>query len=211
LVRIVRRMPPSRTDELSASKAVLGLVIERPDTAASIRIRIEQGFPDAHWSSTATENNLKSLVRQGCVRVVEEGRKPGMTRYEATQKGIAHFRRWIRGAAEPLVMRDTLQGKLAFSEPEDLGEMVGALRLEKQACELEYMEAHKCVGEARELERLARSMRETSDAVFMGLKAKDRMKLWGMNVKRLDEMIESLESYLERFPVTSAISEAADG
>jgi DNA-binding PadR family transcriptional regulator len=205
-------MPPPRTGELSASMAVLGLLVERPDVAASVKIRLAQRFPEAHWAPTATDNNLKSLLKQGHVRVVQEGRKPGMSRYEATSSGVAHFREWVRESeVSPLVVRDTVQGRLAFTEPEDLPEMLEGLRLKKKACEHEYAAAHRCVAEARERERLAVGSRETWDAMFMGAKAKDKTKMWGKELERIDELIDSIELLLKLLPAAPSVQEAADG
>jgi hypothetical protein len=49
-------MPPTRTGELSASMAVLCLVVEQTDTVAGVGVRLARKFPDAWWSRNAAHN-----------------------------------------------------------------------------------------------------------------------------------------------------------
>src|SRR5450759_3173227 len=58
-------MPPTRTGELSASMAILCLVVQQPDTVASVGLRLTETFPHARWSRNAAHGNLPSLAKQG--------------------------------------------------------------------------------------------------------------------------------------------------
>jgi hypothetical protein len=60
--------------------------------------------------------------------------------YEATSEGVAQVRTWIReSAVVPPVLRDSLQGKLAFSrEEQDLLGLLKTVREEEDAYARRY-------------------------------------------------------------------------
>lgn len=204
-------MPPPRTGDLSASLAILGLLVERPDTVASVRIRLEQRFPDAHWGRTAVGNNLSSLVNQGHIRLVKKGHTKALNSYEATAGGVAHFRKWIReSVAVPLVLRDGMQGKLSFSTQDDLLGLIETIRQEEAAYKRRYAVAH-----LRSLEIMQLRHRSAGgadyEAMIIGVMALDEAKLWGLHVKRLQELLDALEKLSEGLPALRAVREVADG
>ena len=209
-------MPTPRTGDLSASLAVLGLLIERPDTVAGVRIRLEQRFPDAHWGRTAVDNNLASLVRQRHVQLAREGHRPTLSSYAATAAGVAHFRKWIReSVAVPPVLRDGLQGKLSFSTQDDLLALIETIRREKQAYRQRYATAHRRSLQMRRLQHHSAGGELGYDALVRGVMVADEAKLWGLNVDRLGELLEALERLAEDLPesgtgaATGAVSRAA--
>ena len=201
-------MPPPRTGDLSASLAVLGLLVERPDTVAGVRIRLADRFPHAHWSRQTVDNNLPSLVKQKHARLVREGHKPGLNRYEATAEGVAHFRGWVRGTTMPPALRDTLHGKLSFSTRDDLLVRIETIRQEEKAYRELYAAAHRRSREMRRL--LHRSAGGETDwgAIWQGVLVGDEAKWWGLNVERLQELLEVLEGVLERLPASRAMRRA---
>jgi hypothetical protein len=64
------------------SMAVLGLLVERPDTLGGIGIRLNQQFPDALWSRSTLPNGMKGLVKKRHARLIAKGGKPRQDRYE---------------------------------------------------------------------------------------------------------------------------------
>jgi hypothetical protein len=54
-------MAPSRSGEMSASMAVLCLLVDKsPDTTSSLGVRLAKQFPDARWSRSVAHNNMDS-------------------------------------------------------------------------------------------------------------------------------------------------------
>jgi hypothetical protein len=102
-------MPPTRTDSLPASMAILGLLVEQPDTAAGLGLRLTEVFPRARWSRNVVHNNTPSLVKQGLV-LSTKGPEPAFDRFEVTKRGMARFREWVnQSMALPPILRDGLQ------------------------------------------------------------------------------------------------------
>ncbi len=201
-------MPPPRTGDLSASLVVLGLLVERPDTVAGVRIRLADRFPHAHWSRQTVDNNLPSLVKQKHARLVREGHKPGLNRYEATAEGVAHFRGWVRGTTMPPALRDTLHGKLSFSTRDDLLVRIETIRQEEKAYRDLYAAAHKRSREMRRLQHRSVGGETDWDAIWQGVLVGDEAKWWGLNVERLQELLEVLEGVFERLPASRAMRRA---
>jgi hypothetical protein len=183
-------MSRSRSGELTASMAILGLVVQQPDTVAGIGLRLPERFPRASFARSAAHNNLPSLARQGLVRVVKHGPEPSLDRYEATPDGAARFRAWLRASsAAPPALRDALHAKLEFSERSDLKLLIGAIQEEEQACVSEYGAAHARLLAAR------RTAADPADwrAVVGGALRADEAMLWGMRARRLQRLREHLE------------------
>ena len=100
ILATIPRVPPSRKGDLTASMAILGLVVREPDTLAGIRRRLTERFPHSAWSSSVAYADLESLAKQGLVRLTEAGEKRGEDGYEATPEGATRFREWLREASE---------------------------------------------------------------------------------------------------------------
>jgi DNA-binding PadR family transcriptional regulator len=194
-------MQVPRTGEISSSMAVLGLVIQRPDTIAGVAFRLSQTFPRARWSPGAAHSNMPNLAKQGLLRVVSRGSESTLDLYEATAKGIAEFNKWmVRVISLPPALRDGLQARLEFI---DRGEPVALLEMVREAqrgCRLEYAEAHKRWKAFTNLG--ARSQREdvTSEQALShelkGIQLMDEVMLWGAQAKRLTNLCEQLEGLL---------------
>src|SRR5579871_1764714 len=82
-----------RTLGLSAGEAVLGLVIEHPDSAARLCQRLQERFRSARFTRSTAHNALTRLTHQGLVRPVlaESGGELAAERFEATARGRAYF------------------------------------------------------------------------------------------------------------------------
>jgi DNA-binding PadR family transcriptional regulator len=191
---------------------VLGLLVEQPDTVAGVGVRLVQRFPHARWSRSAVYTNLPSLVRQQHVRLVKEGHRPALNRYEATATGVAHFREWVReSAAVPPVLRDALQGKLAFSEREDLLALIETVRQEEEACRQKYATAHRRFLKARQLTHRSAGNDADWETMVRRVQVADEAKVWGLMVRRLQDLLEELEGLLGEIPASLNAGEAADG
>jgi len=207
-------MARPRTGEMSASMAVLCLLVERPDTVASLGVRLAQQFPDARWRRNAAHNNMSSLVNQGLVSLVKKapsGQPTSMDSYRATDAGVAEVRTWLReSAVVPPVLRDVLQAKLEFAhEEEDLLGLIQTVREEEDACAKRYADAHMNDMRVQQERRRLRSRgrRPSFHDGVRDVKLADEAALWGMMSKRLVKLRENLEDLLEeiREPPVSGV------
>lgn len=210
-------MLPSRTGEMSASMAVLCLVVEQTDTVAGVGVRLARQFPDAWWSRSAVHNNIPSLAKQGLVCLAKKGPpgKASLDTYRATSEGVAQVRRWVReSAVVPPVLRDSLQGKLEFSdEEEDVLGLIETVREEEDACTRKYADAHTSDMRARQARLRRRSRgRQASLKDMMGdVKLADEAAVWGLMVNRLKLLRENLEDVLEQLEGPGSVPGADDG
>jgi DNA-binding PadR family transcriptional regulator len=124
--------------ELPAKMVVLGLVVERPgETVSTIAQRLGERFDYAQWSGSTAHNTLPQLAKQDLARRVymAPGTRRALDRYEATQKGLAAFRRWRRSCSiAPVALREAVHGQIELSEPEDLTAIIDGLRREQEVC-----------------------------------------------------------------------------
>jgi DNA-binding PadR family transcriptional regulator len=187
-------MPPSRSGDLSASMAILGLVIQEPDTAAGVGARLVERFPRARWSRSVAHNDLPSLARQGLVLLVERGAKPSLDRYEATPAGVEQFREWLRASSmAPPMLRDALSAKLAFSEEPDLPGLLEAIREEERICVAEFEDAQMRLNAARRLGQLGPANGSDWAGRVQSAVMTDEAMMWGQRAKRLQCLRQELE------------------
>jgi hypothetical protein len=187
-------MPPSRSGDLSASMAILGLVIQEADTAAGVGARLVDRFPRARWSRSVAHNDLPSLARQGLVRLVERGPKPSLDRYKATPEGVEQFREWLRASSMgPPMLRDVLSAKLAFSAEEDLPGLLQAIREEERICVAEFEDAQMRLGAARRLGQLGPANGSDWAGRVQSAVMTDEAMMWGQRAKRLQCLRQELE------------------
>jgi hypothetical protein len=211
-------MASPRTNEMSASMALLCLLVERPDTVASLAVRLSQQFPDARWQRNAAHNNIGSLEKRGlarCVKKAPPGMPASMSSYEATGDGVVEVRTWVREfAVVPPVLRDALQAKLEFLREEaDLLGLIETVREEEDACARRYADAHTSDMRAQQIRRRLRTRgRQSSfrDRV-LDVKLADEARLWGAMAKRLAALRENLEDVLEELRESPAALGADDG
>src|SRR5258708_34230784 len=142
-------MPRKRLVGLSAGEAVLGLVIEQPDSGSRLGQRLVERFRSAQFTRSTAHNALSRLAEQGLVRVVAEEGPTGEHRYEATPLGVEHFRAWLRAcsAAAP-ALREELQAKVEFCTAEDLPQLIAAICAEERACAGRFAGAQGRLGAA---------------------------------------------------------------
>jgi len=199
---------PPRTSDLSMRMAVLGLLVEQPDTLGGIAIRLTRRFPYARWSRSAVHNGVPRLVKQKHARLVLEGGKSTQERYEATGRGVDYLREWKReSAAVPRTLRDSLQGKLAFSTPADLPGLIESARAELGDCEQKYADAHK---RSRQAAQLSRGVADY-DAMILCAQLADEANVWSLHVRRLRDLLDVLEEIGTECPDSFSDREAAGG
>jgi DNA-binding PadR family transcriptional regulator len=177
--------------------AILGLLVERPDTAAGVGLRLREVFPGARWPRNVVHNNAPRLVKKGFVHCTK-GPEPAFDRYEVTERGTACFREWVsQSMALPPVLRDGLQVRLHFlDERDELVSLIRTVRESEQACSLEYAAAH-----GRLKSTIRRARRPGTAEVDWHSKLRliqigDEVMLWGMMARRLQRLGDELEGLL---------------
>ena len=114
---------------------MLGLVIEQPDHGFSLERRLQERFAAARFAYSTAYSALRRLQKDGLVRVVQTEDAAGEeVAYEATQKGVEHFRAWVRAPTDAPVSREELHAKIALCEPRDLPRLIDAVHTEELAC-----------------------------------------------------------------------------
>jgi len=186
---------------------VLGLVIQRSDTIAGIARRFNDQFASARFSKATAYNRLPALAEQGYLQMVEEGPEPTLNRYEATRKGVAYFRNWLRSTELPPIIRDVLQCKLGFLQRGDLQDLIRLVNEEEQAYTAAYAIARGRVLREQRSRRI-KGKPVGYDARLTSIRNRDEAVLWGMMSKRLEKLAEELEELLNDMERDSSLSEA---
>jgi DNA-binding PadR family transcriptional regulator len=188
---------------------VLGLVVQQPDSVAGVARRLADQFASARFPKTSAHTNLPSLAAKGYVRMLEPGKKPSLSRYEATPEGIAHLHQWLLSSVRPPMIRDAVQCKLELLEREDLAALIGVIRGEEEACRQACNNAHgRVVGE--QSSRRARGVRADWRVRLRAIQSKDEAALWGMMSQRLEHLREALEELEQETAAADAARGAAD-
>ena len=188
-------MPRKRTVGLSAGEAVLGLVIEQPDSASRLGRRLVERFRSAQFTRSTGHNALTRLARQGLVRVVvADGSLGEEERYEATPQGLNHFRAWLRSSSTAApALREELQAKIAFSVPDDLPRLIDAICAEERACASMFAAAQGRLSAAELVApKRATTAERWSELAYRAV-LRDEAAMWGMRFKRLERLRARLE------------------
>ena len=116
--------------------AVLGLLVQQPDTVAGVGLRLEDEHRGACWPRSITHNSVPRLVERGLVRVIRRGPEPSLDRLEATSEGVESLRRWlVESSAAVPAQRDALRAKLKYIDGEaELGVMIRDIREREELC-----------------------------------------------------------------------------
>jgi DNA-binding PadR family transcriptional regulator len=166
--------------------AILGLLIQRSDTASGVALRLTEEFPRTQWSKSIAHNTLPSLAKQGFVRLIEKGPKDSLDRYEATKEGVEEFRGWLReSVAVAPALRDVLHATLALVGDEDLPWLVEAIEDQEESCRQQAEQAQRRRNEARR-------------RGLLGSRARNAMMiyevvLWSQTANRLERLRKDLE------------------
>lgn len=191
-------MPPARSTDLPASMAILGLLIRKSDTGASVGVRLTETFPRARWPRTTVHKTMPGLVSKKLVKLVSEGIEPGANYYEATERGVTHFLAWVRDSAGLFrlpPMRDAYQGRLSFADWGDLEWLVESVRTAEASYRVEYAAAQ---GRVKAVARAARRALESdwrSKLAF--IQSADEAVLSGVMLRRFQKLGDELEKLIE--------------
>ena len=69
---------------LAAIKVILSLLLDGPETHASIKKRLRREYPHAGWSRSIVNVSLPALVAQGLIVLIGSGERRGDDLYEIT-------------------------------------------------------------------------------------------------------------------------------
>jgi DNA-binding PadR family transcriptional regulator len=137
---------------LTPRMLVLGLVIQKEDTVAGVDRRLSDQFASARFTPGSAHKNLPSLAEAGYVHLTKPGppNEPTMGVYAGTSGGVEFHRRWLLRRERPLGIRDVLNCKLEFIEPEDLPWFIEDIREQEEECRRACNVAHgSVIGEHR--------------------------------------------------------------
>jgi DNA-binding PadR family transcriptional regulator len=179
---------------LSAGEAVLGLVIEQPDHGFSLERRLQERFAAARFAYSTAYSALRRMQKDGLVRVLAPDQAASEeVIYEATQKGVEHFRSWVRAPTSAPVSREELHAKIALCEPRDLPRLIDAVHTEELACiaELDRIR-ERMVAEARRASSRTLAEAQWSELMDRGV-VHGEAAFWGGRITQLSQ----LRSYLE--------------
>jgi DNA-binding PadR family transcriptional regulator len=153
--------PVTQALALSGGDAVLGLLIERPANSYQLERRLASRFGSAHFAHGTAYHAVRRLSSQGLIRTVGpepaplqavEHRGPlRATDYEATPRGVEHFRSWLRASPSTPPVREELLAKIAFCGPSDLPRMIEIVRDAELACAAQLKEVNERMRTARRL------------------------------------------------------------
>lgn len=125
---------------LSTKHVVLGLLIEHPGYGYDLQQRLEARVGFLKIAESAVYKILGRLEEDGWIEEVGDKRH-GRTRrgaprvmYRSTDVGRREFRAWMAAPCDRAVVRDTLQSKLALSDPADLPVLLANAEAQQREC-----------------------------------------------------------------------------
>jgi DNA-binding PadR family transcriptional regulator len=177
--------------------AVLSLISQRADTVADIGRRLKQEFPAAQFPESSAHNNVRKLADAGYLRLVEEGLEPSQNRYEATDEGKELARRWRLRSVIPPMTRDTMQGRLAFTEgEEEIRAQIALVHEEARGFQVQHDQAYS---RARSQKRFRDALTGIDvEAELEAIRLKDEYELLMVMVRRCMQVRKELEALLAR-------------
>jgi DNA-binding PadR family transcriptional regulator len=134
-------MAARRGSDMSAGKAVLGLVIQRPGYGYQLEQRVKERFGSAQFVASSIYKALGRLEKDRLIRVVGgeelalgDAERSRRIKYEATPEGVDYFRGWLRASSSVPLVREELQLRLAFCEPHELPRLIEIIQGEEMVC-----------------------------------------------------------------------------
>lgn len=181
--------------ELSASVAILGLLVEQPDCTAGVSRRLAERYPRARFARNAAHSIIPSLERQGLVQVVDGSEGRSRREYEITRQGVEDFQAWKRTSpTQPPPLRDALRAKLEQADgEEELAALIEVVASEEELCAAECDAAHARLAASRRRRRARASEGDDwlsrLDLVLLA----DETVIWAARAERLQRLRASLE------------------
>jgi DNA-binding PadR family transcriptional regulator len=134
-------MAARRGSDMSAGKAVLGLVIQRPGYGYQLEQRVKERFGSAQFVASSIYKALGRLEKDRLIRVVGgealeliDAERSRRIKYEATPEGVDYFRQWLRASSSAPLVREELQLRIAFCEPHELPRLIEIIQGEEMVC-----------------------------------------------------------------------------
>jgi DNA-binding PadR family transcriptional regulator len=187
-------MASPRPGDFPASIAVLGLLIEQPDTIAGVALRLEEAHPDARWARSIVYNSVSTHLEKSFVRVVRAHPRRSLDRYEVTPDGIEHFRESLRESSTLPAMRDELRAKLRYVETEEeFQAAIGDIRQQEEACVRAGAAAVKRYRTARRLGHLQPVDEQDRRTIVRRALMIDEVKLWSERAEALQRLRQHLQ------------------
>jgi hypothetical protein len=185
-------MAPVKGD-LTASMVVLGLLIQRPDTPARMRNRLDEEVPHGRWSRATAYNNVRSLARQGYIRKVKAGRQSSEDLWEPTQTGVAAFMEYLRDAANaPPALRDAMLLWLEHSEESELPALLAVVQQLEVTAKAEFTAATRHLTAERERGNLGPADGSDWRGRVREMVLSDMALMWGQKALRFKKLGEKL-------------------
>jgi DNA-binding PadR family transcriptional regulator len=194
---------------LSATDAVLGLLIERPANSYQLEKRLAGRFGSAQFGHGTAYHAVKRLSKQGLIRAVDGdgstvppatgAERQSGTAYEATTAGGEHFARWRRASIQTPPVREELLAKIAFCAPADLPRLVAIVHEAELACaaQLEDLQnrirTQQRLSDEHEWRRLIGMVVTIADAAW-----------WNQRLKWLEKLGECLNREAQRHATASS-------
>ncbi len=187
---------------VAGNELVLGLLIERPGTIYELEQRLKDRFASSQFGRGTARQAVKRLAGDGLVREADEssratqaaGVRPRKSRCVPTAAGVEHFRGWMRGVVAVPPVREELHAKIALCQPEDLPEMIAAVREAEQGC------LSKLHGEQwrKQREQRALSAHDWQRRMALLVSSGD-VAWWGARIEWLQSVRGALEKEKERY------------
>lgn len=195
---------------MSAGKAVLGLVIQRPGYGYQLEQRVKERFGSAQFVASSIYKALGRLEKDRLIRVVGgEALETGVDversrriKYEATPEGVAYFRQWLRASSSVPLVREELQLRIAFCEPHDLPRLIEVIHGEELVCLAMLNEFQRSLDEDDDPPGVAGEWFQLMDTAVDHAEA----GFWDARIKWLQDvrvLLEGLRSEAERHATRS--------
>jgi DNA-binding PadR family transcriptional regulator len=199
---------------MSAGKAVLGLVIQRPGYGYQLEQRVRERFGSAQFVSSSIYKALGRLEKDSLIRVVggsevvelDGAERQRRIKYEATPQGVGYFREWLRASSSAPLVREELQLRIAFCEPHELPRLIEIIHGEEQVCLAMLSDFQRSAREAEHVE----GRREWSRLMDLAVDHAEA-GFWDARIRWLQDVRVFLEGLREEADRLTIGSSAARG
>ncbi len=183
---------------LAAIKAVLSLLLDGPETQASIKKRLRRDYQHANWSRSIVNSSLPALVAQGLIVLIGTGERREEDVYEITDVGIAEFRRWVRESSRLIgPLRDPLQMWIENSKPEELPLIIATVREVELEARGKLSEAQAHLNSERQLGRCGPADGSDHRGRLRFAMLFNAVKHWDQEIERLKTLRANLRGSRE--------------
>ncbi len=181
--------------DLTASIAILSLLIQQPDMPLNLRARLDREFPHGRWSRSIVHGDVPNLARMGLICRVQTGEKKSMDVYEATPKGITACKEWLRDAAKAVPpLRDAMLLWLEHSDESERPALIEALKELETDAQREFEWAQVRLNSERALGRLGPVDGSDWRGHMRDVTLSELVSVWGERVLRLKRIRRKIQN-----------------